>query len=195
MRPENLEEARGDAGLAGKTVAGRRRDGPRAGPPIRGTNAFRSSSRPGGGSVASSIGGLRFLAASSAPPSWIRILDQLREEHQAVARRDELARTICSSFGLEGDFDQFEVALSSLQKTVDKLPDSVRSLHVMASAGGDGPSSRWPPSPTIWAGWSPTATSFSRRIGTAACRNWSRVSARWKTRSMSSPTICIACRN
>ena len=39
MRPENREEARGDAGLAGKTVAGRRRDGPRPGPPIRGANA------------------------------------------------------------------------------------------------------------------------------------------------------------
>ncbi len=98
---------------------------------------FRFSSRPGGGSVASSIAPT-ISRSIKVRPSWIRILDQLREEHQAVARRDELARTICSSFGLEGDFDQFEVAPSSLQKTVDKLPDSVRSLHVMASAGGDG---------------------------------------------------------
>jgi predicted DNA-binding WGR domain protein/ABC-type transporter Mla subunit MlaD len=72
-------------------------------------------------------------------PSWIRILDQLREVQQAVAQRDKAAGAICNSFGLESDFDEFEAELASLQQAIDKLPDSVRSLHnhVTASAGSD----------------------------------------------------------
>jgi predicted DNA-binding WGR domain protein len=70
-------------------------------------------------------------------PSWVRILEQLRDEHQAVARRAELARSICHSFGLEGDFDRVEAELAALQTTVDKLPDSLRSLHAAAANGGD----------------------------------------------------------
>ena len=72
-------------------------------------------------------------------PSWIRILDELREEHQAVARRAETASEICNSFGLEGDFDRFEGQVSSLQQSVEKLPHSVRVLHdhVTASPEAD----------------------------------------------------------
>jgi predicted DNA-binding WGR domain protein len=72
-------------------------------------------------------------------PSWIRVLDQLREEHQAVARRAETASEICNSFGLEGDFDRFEGQVSSLQQSVEKLPHSVRVLHdhVTASPEAD----------------------------------------------------------
>ncbi len=70
-------------------------------------------------------------------PSWVRILEQLRDEHQAVARRAELAHSICHSFGLEGDFDRVEAELAALQTTVDKLPDSLRPLHAAAASGGD----------------------------------------------------------
>jgi predicted DNA-binding WGR domain protein len=71
-------------------------------------------------------------------PSWVRILEQLRDEHQAVARRAELARSIANSFGLESDFDRVETELAALSTTVDKLPESLRPLHAAASAGGDG---------------------------------------------------------
>ena len=70
-------------------------------------------------------------------PSWIRILEQLRDEHQAVARRAELARSIGHSFGLEADFDRVEAELAALHTTIDKLPDSVRPLHAAAANGGD----------------------------------------------------------
>ncbi len=70
-------------------------------------------------------------------PSWVRILEQLRDEHQAVARRAELARSISHSFGFEEGFDRVEAELATLQTTIDKLPDSVRSLHAAAANGGD----------------------------------------------------------
>ena len=72
-------------------------------------------------------------------PSWVRILDQLREEHQAVARRDELARTICGSFGLEGDFDQFEpLSCHRCRRQSTNCPTRCDRCDVTASAGGDG---------------------------------------------------------
>jgi predicted DNA-binding WGR domain protein len=71
-------------------------------------------------------------------PPWIRILEQLHAEHQAVARRAELGRSICNSFGLDGDFDHIEADLAALQSTIDKFPDSLRPLHAAASSGGDG---------------------------------------------------------
>ncbi len=101
-------------------------------------------------------------------PSWVRILDQLRDEHQAVARRDELARATCLAFGLEGEFDQIATELSALEQTVDRLPETVRSLHRHAttSAGGNARFLAWPRCLRSWGAWWPTATNFSTPIGT-----------------------------
>jgi predicted DNA-binding WGR domain protein len=71
-------------------------------------------------------------------PSWVRILDQLRNEHQAVARRDELARATCLAFGLEGDFNQLAAELLGLEQTIDRLPEAVRSQHRHATTSADG---------------------------------------------------------
>ncbi len=71
-------------------------------------------------------------------PTWVRILDQLREEHQAVARRDEMARATCHEFGLEDNFDQVAGELSALEQTVARLPDPVRSLHHHATTSAEG---------------------------------------------------------
>ena len=94
-----------------------------------GRNALLSSSRPGGGSAACSIGAYDF-SQHKVRPSWVRILDQLREEHQAVARRDELARRDLSLLRLGGRFRPVRrPSCRRCSRQSTNLPDSVRSLH------------------------------------------------------------------
>jgi predicted DNA-binding WGR domain protein len=71
-------------------------------------------------------------------PSWVRILDQLREEYEAVAARNEIAAEICDSVGWESGFEEFETQLSGLQKAVGDLPSSLLPWHERLIKASDG---------------------------------------------------------